>query len=136
MLHRLGQLLKNLCIAVISLMLAVPSLAGQERQIEVNPEHTSQVVMFLIAQVSSSPFAFIRNAKEYSGIQAADHLRKKYAYFKSQIASPEDFIRLCASKSILSGKPYRVIMPEGTIPLENWLQTVLADYSKTHNNHR
>ncbi len=117
-------------------MLAVPSLAGQAKPPEDNTQYASQVVAFLIVQVESSPFTFIRNGKAYGGGQAADHLRKKYAYFKSQIASPEDFIRLCASKSILSGKPYRVITPEGTILLESWLRTVLADYSKTHSNPR
>jgi len=40
----------------------------------------------------------------HSGKEAAEHIRKKYAHFKDQIATAEDFIALSATKSELSGK--------------------------------
>jgi len=49
--------------------------------------------------------------KSYSSEAAAEHARTKYRYFRSQIETPEDFIRLCATKSLISGKPYLVVTP-------------------------
>ena len=54
----------------------------------------------------------------------------KYKYFKSQVKSPEDFIRLCASKSLLSGKPYLVETAQGVVPTEKWLMQILTQYHK------
>ena len=56
---------------------------------------------------------FIRNDVRYSGKKASEHMQKKYAHFRDKIKAPEDFIELCASRSLLSGKPYLVINKKG-----------------------
>jgi len=57
---------------------------------------------------------FIRNGSEYNGEQAADHLRTKLKYAGDQVKTAEDFIRLCATGSSMSGKPYRIRFADGT----------------------
>ena len=84
----------------------------------------------MIDQVAKSHLTFIRNGTEYSSQEAADHIRNKYEYFKSRIESPEDFIHVCASKSLESGKPYLVSTPQGKIAVEKWLGQILIEYGE------
>ena len=93
-------------------------------------ENTEKVIAYLIDQVAKSHLTFIRNGTEYSSLQAADHIRNKYEYFKSRIETPEDFIRVCASKSLASGKPYLVTTPQGKIAVEKWLGQILVGYGE------
>jgi hypothetical protein len=55
-------------------------------------------------------------------------MQKKYAHFRDKIKAPEDFIdELCASRSLLSGKPYLVINEKGEkISVSKWLRTELV----------
>jgi hypothetical protein len=98
--------------------------SGNER------EKIEKTFIYLIDQVAKSHLIFTRNDTEYSSQEAADHIRKKYEYFKSQIKSPEDFIHICASKSLLSGKPYLVATAQGKISVEKWLGEILIQYEK------
>ncbi|MGA7877828.1 MAG: DUF5329 family protein [Desulfoferrobacter sp.] len=93
-------------------------------------KETQQAIAYLIDVVTNSHLTFIRNGKEYSGEEAAEHMMDKYKYFKAQVKSPEDFIRLCASKSLLSGKPYLVETAQGVVPTEKWLMQILTQYHK------
>jgi hypothetical protein len=93
-------------------------------------ENTEKVIAYLIDQVAKSHLTFTRNGTEYSSQEAADHIRNKYEYFKSQIESPEDFIQVCASKSLESGKPYLVSTAQGKVPVEKWLEQILIDHGK------
>ena len=58
--------------------------------------------------------SFIRNGLEYDAAKAADHLRLKLRAAGDRVRTAEDFIRLCGSKSSLSGEPYRIRFPDGT----------------------
>src|SRR5208337_4692069 len=88
-------------------------------------ENTEKVIAYLIDQVAKSHLTFTRNGTEYSSQEAADHIRNKYEYFNSQIKSPEDFIRVCASKSLVSSEPYLVTTAQGKVPVEKWLGEIL-----------
>jgi hypothetical protein len=57
---------------------------------------------------------FIRNGGEYDAKKAADHLRLKLRMAGDRVKTAEDFIRLCASKSSISGEAYRMRFPDGT----------------------
>jgi hypothetical protein len=57
--------------------------------------------------------SFIRNGEAYSPAEAASHLRLKCTKQKGQIVSAEDFIRLCGTKSTVSGKPYLIRFADG-----------------------
>jgi hypothetical protein len=91
-------------------------------------ESAEHVIGYLIDQVAKSHLTFTRNETEYSSQEAADHIRNKYEYFKSRIESPEDFIHVCASKSLESGKPYLVSTAQGKIAVEKWLGQILIEY--------
>ena len=82
----------------------------------------------LITYVQTSGFRFIRNGLEYSGAEAAQHLRDKLAKAGDRVKTTEDFITGIASKSFLSGKPYLVKFADGhTQPTGEWLRAHLAE---------
>jgi hypothetical protein len=82
----------------------------------------------LLGAIATSPCDFIRNGVAYDGAHAAAHVRDKYDYYRSDIHSAEDFIRLAASKSMLSGQPYLVRCDAVTVPATDWLNTELARF--------
>ena len=68
----------------------------------------------LIATVAGMKDAvFIRNGREYDGKKAAEHLRDKWEWKKDEIRTARDFIRIAASGSSLSGKPYVIRFADG-----------------------
>ena len=86
-------------------------------------------VTYLIDYVSGSDVTFVRNTSHYSASDAADHIRKKYRHFRDEIDSPEKFIELCATRSLLTGRKYQVINAAGEeLPAGRWMNTVLAEY--------
>jgi len=93
-------------------------------------ENSEKVIAYLIDQVARSNLTFTRNGTEYSSQEAADHIRNKYEHFKARIESPEDFIRLCASNSLESGKSYLVSTAQGKVPVEKWLGEILIEHGK------
>jgi hypothetical protein len=69
----------------------------------------------LLAQVEAAEgLVFIRNGVEYSGKEAATHLRAKFSAAGSEIATAEEFIARIASRSSTTNEPYRVRRPDGT----------------------
>ncbi len=71
-------------------------------------------IQYLIASVETLQGAqFIRNGKAYDARRAADHLRFKLKAAGDRVKTAEDFIRLCASRSYLSGEPYRIRFSDG-----------------------
>jgi len=100
-------------------------------RVKAESDSTQQTIQFLIGTVSHSNLVFVRNGKSYNSTEAAEHIREKYDYFRSRIETPQDFIRLCASKSLLSGKPYLVVTAQSTIPTAKWLEQKLAEYLET-----
>ncbi len=109
------------------LVILAPTLSGIASA-SPTPE-TAEAIEYLIAGVADSGLTFIRNGKSYSGSDAAEHMRKKYEYFDDDIVSAEDFIRLAASRSLISGKPYYVVLGDGTrTKTADWLGARLAEY--------
>ena len=95
-------------------------------------EDLSQTISYLLSYVEKSECIFIRNSREYTGKQAAEHMQRKYGHFKSEIKTPEDFIRLTATKSLISGKPYMVKVKTGkVIASETWLLKALETYRQS-----
>lgn len=120
----------NIPLIFIIIILSVASRPAYAAQPQPGLEQT---VQYLLEYVSGSGLTFIRNASEYSGQEAAEHMKNKYEHFKDKISTAEDFIDWAASKSLMTGRPYLVIMENGTtIPTRDWLATVLADYRKQY----
>jgi Family of unknown function (DUF5329) len=74
-----------------------------------------QKINQLILFVEKTDAKFIRNDVEYSGVDAAKHLRMKREKAGSKIKTAKDFIDLIASKSSVSGKPYQMKYKNGSI---------------------
>lgn len=87
-------------------------------------------IEFLISSVETLKGSiFIRNGSEYNGQEAAKHLRLKLQRAGSHVQSADDFIRLCASESYLSGKPYMIRLPHGeTVKAEEYFRKRLKEY--------
>ncbi|KPJ78608.1 MAG: hypothetical protein AMJ54_02765 [Deltaproteobacteria bacterium SG8_13] len=85
----------------------------------------------LLQHVARSNLIFIRNGVMHSPAKAEAHMRRKYEYFKGDIQTPEDFIRLCASKSTQTGRPYQVKLPDGRLlRTDQWMLSVLSQYRR------
>ena len=92
-------------------------------------ESLERTVDYLINHVGQSNATFIRNGASHTPAEAAAHIKAKYEHFKNQIKTPEDFIRLSASKSLLTGRPYLVRTPDGKeMHLDVWLTDALKEY--------
>jgi len=103
----------------------IVTLAGQTFA----AESLEQTINYLIDHVAKSNGTFIRNGVSHTPVEAVKHIKAKYEHFKNQIKTPEDFIRLSASKSLLTGKPYVVRTPDGKeMRLDVWLTEALKQY--------
>jgi hypothetical protein len=88
-------------------------------------------IEFLISSVENLKGAkFIRNGTEHDGKEAAEHLRMKLQNDVGKVKTADDFIRLCASKSYISGKPYLIRSSDGkTIQSEQYFREKLKEYN-------
>jgi hypothetical protein len=88
----------------------------------------------LLSFVQHSPCRINRNGKFYDGNAAVSHIKKKYAYFKDEIQTTEQFIELSATKSTMSGK-YYMVQCEGSkqVRTKEWLLNELANYRSKDN---
>jgi hypothetical protein len=88
---------------------------------------------FLLSSVENIKGAkFIRNGTEHDGKEAAEHLRSKLKSAGGKVQTADDFIRLCASKSFISGKPYLIRSSDGkTENSEQYFREKLKEYNST-----
>jgi hypothetical protein len=94
--------------------------------IEAGNDDLEDAINYLLTYVKNSDCIFIRNDKEHTAKDAVAHMQRKYEHFKDEIKSPEDFIRLTASKSLMTGKPYMIKTTDGMkLKSENWLLKAL-----------
>jgi hypothetical protein len=90
-------------------------------------------IQYLIASVEALEGAkFIRNGSDYNAPAAADHLRLKLKAAGEKVKTAEDFIKYCASKSSITGKPYLMRFADGTtvkseVYFRNKLKTFATD---------
>jgi len=117
-----------LLLAVILMVVIAPgSVAGQQTG------DLDTTIQHLISYVKESDVTFKRNTTHYDGSEAAQHIHRKYQHFKDDIDSVEKFIELCATGSLMTGKPYFIITAQGErLPSSEWLNTELQSY-RLHN---
>jgi hypothetical protein len=94
-----------------------------------SPENLNETIGYLLDFVANSESTFIRNGSSYPPKTAMEHIQAKYNYFRNDIKTPEDFIRLAATKSEFSGRPYLVRTKDGKeLETADWLRKALKDY--------
>jgi hypothetical protein len=95
-------------------------------------ESLDESISYLLDYVAHADVKFIRNGAEHTPAQAVEHMKAKRDHFKAEIKTPEDFIRLAASKSLLTGKPYLIRTPDGKeTPLSEWLTAALQQHRES-----
>ena len=116
--------MRQLLVSIFTCMLTAAIALALDSQ-------TKAEIDELITYVQTSGVRFIRSGKEYSGIEGADHLRRKLAAAGDRVKTTDDFINGIASKSYLNGKPYLVKFADGhTRPTSEWLKAHLAEARK------
>lgn len=115
--------MKNIMVAALIVLALLAGTANAQNDIEKNK------IEFLISSVENLKDAkFIRNGSVYDGQEAANHLRMKLQNVLA-VKTADDFIRLIASKSSVSGKPYLIRLPDGkTITSEKYFRDKLNEY--------
>jgi hypothetical protein len=88
-------------------------------------EDVNHEIDHLLQFIESSGCTFIRNNKEGSSAKARAHIQKKYNYIKDRVKTTEDFIKQAATKSSMSGKPYKIRCSGKEILLADWLNAEL-----------
>ena len=89
---------------LLLLLVAFGSFGLEAVELDDSPER----IKALLSCVEGSGVTFIRNGKKHTAKDEADHMRKKQDHYKKDIKTPEDFIRLTATKSLVSWKKYQV----------------------------
>jgi hypothetical protein len=68
----------------------------------------TEEIAHLLTYVKNTSCKYIRNGDAHDGVTAEKHIQKKYDYYKDDICSTEDFIRLSATKSTMFGRKYYI----------------------------
>jgi len=94
------------------------------------PASEQRKIDYLIQSVAQLHGAqFIRNGSSYDASAAVHHLELKRRYAGSRVQTADDFIRLCASGSSISGRPYTIRFADGHVETSaHWLRTRLAGW--------
>jgi hypothetical protein len=87
-------------------------------------------IEYLITSVAELQRAqFIRNGTAHDAASAASHLRRKLKAAGSRVKTADDFIRLCASASSMTGAPYRIRFSDGReIDARDYFRQKLDEY--------
>lgn len=114
--------MKKLFRLLVILPLAVSLLSSAAAA-----ESTDQTIDYLLKYMADSHAVFTRNGADHTPPEAVEHIKAKYEHFKKDIKTPEDFIRLAATKSLLTGNLY-LVRPQGGKErrLDEWLTEALA----------
>ena len=88
-------------------------------------------IEYLIGEIQALQGAvFVRNGIAYDALSAAKHLRMKWRAAGSHVATAEDFIRVCASGSSVSGLPYTIHFADGhSVTSEQFMRDKLTVYA-------
>jgi NAD(P)-dependent dehydrogenase (short-subunit alcohol dehydrogenase family) len=127
------------CLLIILLLASAGALPleAAPRDAEQQNVLEQHKIDFLIDSVAALKGAsFIRNGSTYDAAQAASHLRMKLRFAGSRVKTAQDFIVYCASKSSMSGIPYRIRFANGRdVDSEIFLRQRLTDYAAGHAPH-
>ncbi len=91
--------------------------------------NSDQEINHLLNYVADTDCQYERNGNMHNGKEAVNHIRKKYAYYKDDINSAEDFISYAASSSNLTGKEYYIhCHNQPAVSSKDWLMLELHHF--------
>jgi hypothetical protein len=101
------------------LLLATLAFAGSALAAEptaTQPSHEAARIEALIGSVEKAKgLVFIRNGEEHDAAAAGAHLRMKWKRAGSRVRTAEDFIKVCATESSMSGQKYQIRFADGRV---------------------
>lgn len=93
-----------------------------------NLNDSDKIETLITALTNLKDATFIRNGESHDVSEAIAHMRRKWEWKKDEIATVDDFIRVAASKSSTTGKPYRIRFADGReIDSAEWFRARLAE---------
>lgn len=97
-----------------------------DKAADAGPGETQKIQSLISAVEHLQEAVFIRNGKEYAPAEAAKHMRDKWRWKQDDITTAEDFIRVAATQSSVTGKPYVIRYADGReVPAGQFLQQEL-----------
>lgn len=100
---------------LVAFLLLLGALIPATAASPVAPDQEIEALLGYVASLEGA--VFIRNGSEHTCKEAAAHLRLKWDRQRAKIDSAGKFIELCATKSSVSGQPYRIRLADGTVRL-------------------
>ena len=80
----------------------------------------------LLAFVASSPCRFVRSGTEYGGLEARDHLARKFDVARPMLSTADQFVDYVATGSSITGEAYKVRCGTRETTSKAWLADELA----------
>ncbi len=109
-------------------MLVAAALAGWIACARAADAGTQAEIDHLLDFIAASPCTFVRNGRTSPPAEARAHVERKYRHVRRHAGTAEDFILYAATKSSVSGEPYRVICGDREMSSAAWLNEELARY--------
>lgn len=112
---------------LVLVLAALPGLMA-----DVPPAQRAEVD-YLLDFLENSDCALLRNGEAHDAREAARHVRRKYDHYRDTIRTTEEFIERAATRSLVTGRAYRVRCPgQPERPVAYWLGEALAAYRDDH----
>ena len=112
-------------MVLLLLLITATPLYGRELREQQRIDHLLKTVGSLQNAV------FIRNGSEYEAKAAETHLRQKLDYAGEKLKTAEQFIEYCATRSSMSGQPYRIRLSDGkTVEAGPFLRSKLNEFDQ------
>ena len=90
---------------------------------------TQAEIDHLLSFVANTSCQYDRNGTIYEGTEARNHINMKYEHYKRKVKTAEDFIKYSATKSMISGRKYKIHCPGSeTVNASDWLLEELHHY--------
>jgi len=94
---------------------------------------TQAEIDHLLKFVANTSCQYDRNGTVHDGPAARDHINMKYGHYRKKVKTAEDFIKYSASKSMISGRKYKIRCPDSeVVNASDWLLEELHRYRVSH----
>ena len=114
-------------VVATAVLFAPAAFGGREKA----PTEQEKIEALIKTVEGLTDAKFVRNGSEYDGHAAAEHMRRKWKQAAERVKTARDFIRLAASKSDTSGKPYLIRFKDGReVESGTWLSERLNEIEK------
>lgn len=109
-------------LAVLTSMISFHSAEAQQLS-------EQEKIEYLISHVENlTDAAFVRNGTIHTPERAAGHMRTKLRRARRHISTAEDFIRICASQSSITGRKYLITFTDGrSVESGTYLKKILEE---------